>query len=427
LAKFVQKMWSPGAEGYSRRDRQGGAYQAYHPDLLVGRQFLFSGDVAADLEDAARAITLLNNRAKALGDTEILARMLLRAESVASSRIEGLVIGARKLLRAEVQRNECGGRVDVTAAEVLANIDAMVHAVTAFNPDERITPAMILEIHARLMRGSSLENLSGKLRTEQNWIGGSSFNPCRAQFVPPPPTLVPNLMADLCAFCNSDALPAVAQAAMAHAQFEIIHPFVDGNGRAGRVLVHLVLRRRNLCRRVLPPISLVLATMAQDYIDGIRATQYDGSPTSRAARAGVDLWVGRFAGACQRAVDEVVTFEQRIEAIQAVWRDRLGAVRAGSAPELLVRSLVAAPVVSVKTASALIGRSFPATNDAIARLVTAGVLKPIIFGQQRDRLFEATDVIEAFAALERTIASPAGDTRVARPNRPVPGPHNRKN
>jgi Fic family protein len=426
LAKFVRKRWFPSGEGCFRRDRQGGEYLAYHPDLLVGRQFVFSGDVAADLEDAARAIVLFNHRAKATGDTEIPERMLLRAESVASSRIEGLVIGARKLLRAEVQRDAGGRPVDVTAAEVLANIDAMVHAVTAFDPDEAITPAMILEIHARLMKGSSLENLSGKLRTEQNWIGGSSFNPCRAQFVPPPPTLVAELMADLCKFCNDDGLPAVAQAAMANAQFEIIHPFVDGNGRTGRVLVHLVLRRRNLCRRVLPPISLVLATMAQDYIDGLRATQYDGAPTSRAARAGVNLWVGCFAGACQRAVDQVLTFEQRIEAIQAAWRRRLGVIRAGSAAELLVRNLVAAPVVSVKTASTLIGRTFPATNDAIARLVAAEVLKPIIIGKQRDRLFEAKDVIDAFAALERTMASPMGDTRVARPNRPVPGPPNRR-
>jgi Fic family protein len=109
--------------------------------------------------------------------------------------------------------------------------------------------------HYRVQDAFPLAVPVGHIRAAQNWIGGSSYNPCSAAFVPPPPELVHDLLDDLCHFCNDDSLPAVAQAAMAHAQFETIHPFVDGNGRTGRALVHFVLRTRGLATRVLPPIS----------------------------------------------------------------------------------------------------------------------------------------------------------------------------
>ena len=133
----------------------------------------------------------------------------------------------------------------------------------------KATPLLVdvlLEVHRRLLAATHLSEHAGRVRTIQNWIGGSSYNPCNAAFVPPPPESVAPLLEDLCAFCNEDQLPAVAQAAIAHAQFETIHPFVDGNGRVGRALIHLVLRRRGLAPRALPPISLVLATRANDYI-----------------------------------------------------------------------------------------------------------------------------------------------------------------
>jgi hypothetical protein len=125
----------------------------------------------------------------------------------------------------------------------------------------------------------------------QNWIGGSSFNPCSAAFVPPPPDHVAGLIEDLCAFANDDSLPAVAQAAIAHAQFETIHPFVDGNGRTGRALIHVILRRRGLASRILPPVSLVLATL----VEGLRRRPHR-HPLPRecglgAAHEGINRWV----------------------------------------------------------------------------------------------------------------------------------------
>ena len=198
---------------------------------------------------------------------------------------------------------------------------------------------------------------------------------------------------------------SVAQAAIAHAQFETIHPFVDGNGRTGRALIHSILRRRGLALRVLPPVSLVLATWSQDYIAGLDATRYRGRATSSAARDGINLWIGRFAGACKRAVDDAGTFERQALAIEAQWREYLGRVRSRSATDLLLRRLPGAPVVTVNSAGNLISRSFVQTNEAIARLVNAGILRQISVGR-RNRAFEAPEIIEAFAALERRLASP---------------------
>jgi Fic family protein len=190
---------------------------------------------------------------------------------------------------------------------------------------------VLLEIHRRLLAGTRLEAHGGSFRDVQNWIGGSDYNPCSADFVPPPPELVGGLMDDLCAFRNTEDLPAVAQAAIAYAQFETIHPFIDGNGRTGRAIIHLVLRRRGLALRVLPPVSLVLATLARDYINELTATRYVGSSNSSEASASVNRWVATFAGACIRSVADATAFEARTAALEQRWREQLGRVRANSA------------------------------------------------------------------------------------------------
>ena len=419
MSRVIQRHWAGNPDALSRRGRMPCDYEAYVPDPLLGRTVTLDGDVAADVADAEAALTLLNAQATTLADTEGLARLLLRAESVASSRIEGLEVGARKLLRTEAAR-ELGERtIDLTAAEVLGNINAMNGAVREIGPGDPITVDTLLGFHQRLMANSRLAAHAGRLREQQNWIGGSDYNPCSAAFVPPPPDLVPGLIDDLCAFCNDDSLPAVAQAALAHAQFETIHPFVDGNGRTGRGLIHLVLRRRGLATRVLPPVSLVLATWARDYVDGLTATRYQGPATGEAARAGLNQWIGTFAGACVRAAQDATSFENRVEQIESQWRAQVGQIRSGSATDLLLRALPGAPILSASGAAELTDRSFPQANVAIGRLVSAGVLTQISVGK-RNRAFEARDIINAFTDLERQLASPEGDTRNSEPSRPVP-------
>jgi Fic family protein len=391
----------------SRRDRRSCDYAAYLPDPLVGRRFALDGDVAADVADAEAAIVRLNAEATALVDTEALARMLLRAESVASSRIEGLEIGARRLLRAEAVRSMHEPSSDVTATEVLGNIDAMLYGVEQIGTADEITVDLLLELHRRLLAGTRLEAHGGTFRRVQNWIGGSDYNPCSADYVPPPREFVPDLIEDLCAFCNTENLPAVAQAALAHAQFETIHPFVDGNGRTGRAIIHLVLRRRGLAPRVLPPVSLVLATLARDYVGGLTTFRHVGSPSSTDATAGTNAWLATFAAACVRSVDDAASFESRAVVLEQEWRERLGRVRAKSATDLLLHHLPGAPVLTAESAATLIGRTFKPANDAIQRLVEAGILHQITIGR-RNRAYEAPEIIDAFTEYTYLTARPHG-------------------
>ncbi|HEX4012885.1 MAG TPA: Fic family protein [Candidatus Cybelea sp.] len=427
MGRLEQRIWegSGPASGLSRRDRQGCRYEVYFPDHLHDREFIFDSKTAADISDAERATKDLDARTSALADTEALARLLLRAESVASSKIEGLVVGARRLLRADAARagGEDGG--DVTASEVLGNIEAMTYALETVHTGSPITISVLLETHRRLFEGTPLsDDHGGRIRIRQNWIGGSSYNPCAAVYVPPPPEIVEDLLVDLCAFCNEDSLPPIAQAALAHAQFENIHPFADGNGRVGRALIPMVLRSRGFIQRVSPPVSLVLATHVQDYLSGLRGTAYDGPSDSEKATAAINRWLGIFASACARAATDAMQFEARIRAIQDDWRKRLGPVRSDAAALRLIDILPGAPVLTLASAHSMIDRSLRATIDAMKRLSDVGVVTPAHIGRQRKQIYEAREIIDLFTALERQLASPADDTQIEPPARPVPAKRN---
>ena len=380
MAKLLRRRWEPElASGLSRRDRRGCDYDAYIPDLLMDREVLIEGSVAADVADAEAAVLKLNGEAVALVDSEALARLLLRADAVASSRIEGLEVGNRRLLRAEAARGLGDSPADVTAEEILANITAMAWAVESVAVAEQITVEHLLDVHRLLLAGTRLEAIGGRIRETQNWIGGSSFNPCGAAFV---------------------------------------HPFADGNGRTGRALIHVILRKRGLAPRILPPISLVLATWSDEYVNGLMATRHPGAASDPEAQAGLNRWIGLFAAATGRAVSDARSYEQRVSELQSEWRAKVGQVRRGSATELLLAALPGAPVLTVGGATKLTGRSFQATNLAIDRLVEAGILHPARIGR-RNRAFEAPDLIDAFTDLERRLASPLADTRNAPPSRSV--------
>lgn len=413
MAEVVKLTWTPSpASGLPRADRVGCDYEAYVPDLLAGRAYSLDGATTADVADAERAVGRLNQQATTLANSEAVARLLLRAESVASSKIEGLEVGGRRLLKAQFAADAGAAIEDVTATEVVNNIDAMRWAVDQLAVADEITVDGVLEIHRRLLAGTPIAEHAGRLRDQQNWIGGSSYNPCSAAFVPPPPERVRALMEDLCVFCNGTDLPAVAQAAIAHAQIETIHPFADGNGRTGRALIHAILRRRGLAPAVLPPVSLLLATWSADYVAGLTATRYEGDQ-------GLDRWIALFAAATTRAVADAERYEAAIARVEARWREELGSVRANSAVDLLLRALPGAPVLNVRSAAALIGRSEQAANVAVGRLLDVGILKQTKLGR-RNRVLEAPAVIEVFNDLERQLASPDGGTLRSPPSRSVP-------
>ena len=180
-----------------------------------------------------------------------------------------------------------------------------------------------------------------------------------------------------------------------------------------------MLRRRGLAPRILPAISLILATWPRDYVGGLTGTRYEGAPDSEEALAGINRWIALVASACRRAAEDAGRFEEQLRALQDSWRHRLGTVRRRSAADLLLGALPGAPLLTATTASELIGRSFQATSQAIDRLVEADILKQITVGR-RNRAFETPELIEAFTALERQFASPEGDTLVSEPVRRVP-------
>ena len=420
MATLIRSRWTSSFEGMSRRDREGCHYDAYLPDPLAQWKLALPADLVADLSDAEAAIRRLNATGTSHVSLEGLARFLLRAESVASSKIEGLEAGPRRLLDAEVVLAQGGDAADRIAVEVLANVAAMEAAVGLGSSTDTITLDHLLGIHRILMERSATPGIGGVVRTAQNWIGGSSYNPCSAAFVPPPPDTLDALLDDLLAYVNGDDHPALVQAAVSHAQFETIHPFADGNGRTGRALIHVILRRRGLAPRFVPPISLVLATWARDYIAGLTAYRHVGAPSSPERSAGAGTWLRTFATAAHRSCADAESYAGKIEALDARWRKQLGRVRANSAVELLLDLLPGVTVITVDSAARLIGRSEMRTGEAINRLEAAGVLRQRNVDRQRYRVFEAADVVDLFTGLERALASPTGDTATEPPTRRVP-------
>src|SRR3954471_2434498 len=204
----------------------------------------------------------------------------------------------------------------------------------------------------------------------------------------------------------------VVQAAIAHAQFETIHPFADGNGRVGRALIHVVLRRRGLASRYVPPVSLVLATDAKAYIAGLTAF--------RENRAGD--WILLFAQAIERAAAKASELALRLAELQETWRKRAGRPRRDSSAEALIVELPAHPIVTVATAQKFLGRSKQAVNEAIAALAANGILHTITLAK-RNRAWEARDVFALIDAVERELAVPSGNdapSRWRRQHMPAP-------
>lgn len=416
MASLLRSHWTARFEGMSRRDRQGCDYDAYLPDPLMGWNPAIPGDVAADIADAEAAVRRLNEAGTSHVSLEGLARFLLRAESVASSMIEGLAAGTRRLVSAEVALARGDHAGDQVAVEVLGNIAAMESAIELASRVERFELDDLLAIHRTLMERSATPQVGGEVRTEQNWIGGSSYNPCSASFVPPPPDHVDELLADLIAYMNGDDHSPLVQAAHTHAQFETIHPFADGNGRAGRALIHVVLRRRGLAPAFVPPISLVLATWSETYVAGLMGFRHLGEPDSAERSAAAAEWLRVFATATRRSCIDAERYADQIDTLTAGWRQRLGRVRANSSTDLLLKVLPGAPVVSVESASALTGRSKARTTEAVNALAEAGILRQRNVGRQRYRVFEANDVLDLFTGLERMLASATGDTVSAAPS-----------
>ena len=257
-------------------------------------------------------------------------------------------------------------------------------------------------------RDEAWQASSGRSRT-----GSAARTPAPTAFVPPPADEVPVLLEDLAASSGDDH--PLLQAALAHSQFETIHPFADGNGRTGRALIQLVLRRRGVATvGCLQPVSLALATQTNRYIDALTATR-----SVEASQEGLVQWVDLFVDATARACRDSAAFGHDLAELEATNRAKVGRVRSGSAADLLVAAIPALPVFTVKTAADVIGRSEVAVGQAVTRLLKAGVIRQVKVGR-RNRVFEATGLFEAFTGFEWQLASPDSDTAQHLPRSPVP-------
>lgn len=396
--RLVSKIWqhnptldAPAA--YRRACR----YEAFVPDELSSLDLRLNARLAGLISEAEDAIRQLNHEGGAA--LEPLARLLLRTESIASSKVEGMQLGVRELARAEA-RAESGIAPAATAMEVLANIDAMVLAVDDAAEIRKFGVREIRAIHRRLLERAPHHKIAGQLRTGQNWIGGNDYNPCGATFVPPPVEDVADLLADLCRAASDDLLSPLVQAALVHAQFETIHPFDDGNGRTGRALVHVVLRRRGIAPRFLPPVSVEFAGAKDRYIAGLTQFRADG----------VGQWLEYFAAATLRAARLARAYVAAVHNLQARWREQLratkGAPRAGAAAWTIIDLLPGHPMISAPVASAVTGRAKSRVYEAIEHLVGARVLVPLSRGK-RNRWWEAAGLLDLMGSLEAGELPPA--------------------
>ena len=388
---YVHRIWQADPNVYAPpRYRRACPYDAFVPAPILGLGVSLPGEVAGVVSEAEKAIADLN---RAAGPQLMpLARLLLRTESIASSKVEGMQLDARSLARAEANQ-ETGRRVGTQAAEILANIDAMQLSIERAATTDGLRPQDLQDIHRVLLERAANAAIAGQLRTTQNWIGGNDYNPCRAAFVPPPPEDVDRLLDDLCHFANDDTLPPLVQAAIAHAQFETIHPFLDGNGRTGRALVQVLLRRRGLAPAFVPPISVVLAAHKDRYLRGLAAFRED-----RLAE-----WIEQFAAATSQAARLAQHYAGRVADLQERWREQVrqrSAVRADAAAWGLIDTLPAHPIITIPVAVAATGRTRPAVANAVRELEAAGVLVALSQAA-RSRSWEAAGLLELIVELEQ--------------------------
>jgi Fic family protein len=375
--RHEERPWTSRFEGLiapSRRQQRSmpSTYAVAVVPRIAHVEVSLPSDVAADIDDAQRSLSAFD--AGAGGEVAPFVAVLLRSESAASSQIENLTSSARALAEAEIGE---GDRAN--AATILGNVRAMRAAIDlAGSLDDKA----ILAMHEALLR-DDLGHQAGTWRSEPVWIGGASHHPQGAAFVPPLAPEVPGLVADLVSFMDRDDLPPLALAALAHAQFETIHPFTDGNGRTGRALLHAILLSTGAARHVTVPISAGLLAARDDYFAALTAyRQGDIEPILRsvasAARAGV-------------VVGEHLV--GRLRAVREDWETRLR-VRSDATVLRVADLLVRQPVLTARVVMDLCDVSAPTAQAALRGLVEADILVEST-GRRRGRVYRAPEILEA--------------------------------
>lgn len=366
------------ASSRSERRKHQGPYRAAIASEIRDVLLELPGDVAAQVGDASAELARFDQLMG--GEIAHFSAILLRSESAASSRIENLTASARAIAEAEL-----GTAHRKNAAEVVANTRTMLAALKLAG---NINRSSILAMHRALMEEADPLD-AGRWRTEQVWIGGGTLGPHHALFVPPHHDRVPAAIDDLLTFIARDDLPALAHAALAHAQFETIHPFTDGNGRTGRALVQAMLRQAALTRNVTVPVSAGLLADTDAYFDALTAYRH-GEPIPI---------VVQFAQAAFRAVANGRVLVDELRQTRQGWNEVIKA-RSDSAIWRLADLLLRRPVVNARAVADELGLDVGNVHRYIKPLLDTRILVESL-DVKRNQVWRAPEVLaalDAFAA-----------------------------
>jgi Fic family protein len=364
-------------EASSRRQslKHRGPYQAAIVPRIAETNVSVSSQTLSLAEDAALELARFDAEVGLM--VAPFAAMLLRSEAASSSQIENLTASAGAILKAEFGLGETPN-----SALIVSNQLAMEAAI-AVSQDFNL--AALLGMHKILMETTDPVN-AGNLREQPVWIGGTSLGPHGADYVGPQWQKIPELMSDLVSFCLRTDLPAIVQAAIAHAQIETIHPFTDGNGRTGRALVQTLLHRLGVTNSVAVPVSAGLLKDTSKYfkaLESYRLGELEPIITVFANAAHEAVWNGRRLAA-------------EIQQARMKWQTLLNA-RSDSGAAQLLEHLLEQPLITSTRVVEILGITPANALNAIDRLVAAGILSQLGSGK-RNRIWQATDVV---VALER--------------------------
>lgn len=375
---YEERHWEPALDvrdSSSAHVTAVGPYRAAVPPLIAGAKVLLDPATAALAHEATAELIRFDTEHG--GDGNPLVPLLLRLECAASSAIERVTAPARSMMLAEIEE-----ALEPHARQIVSHVRATEVALTAAGS---LDEAAIVQVQRTLM-ASSRPDRRGRWRDQQVWLGGGSAGPQRAPFVPPHQSRLPQLMADLIAFGRRDDLPSFVQIAIAHAQYETVHPFLEVNGRTGRALMQAMLRRADLTRAVVVPLSAGLLQDTAAYFDALR--HY------RSGRIAPIIEV--FAGAAHTAVASSRVLIDDLSDARERWEERLTA-RHGSGARRLVSLLQSQPVINSRLAVGYLGVTAPNAQLAIDRLVADGILSQI-GTTRRNRTWAADQVLDAMDA-----------------------------
>ena len=345
------------------------------------------GELQRQLSEADRTLGRLDGSIYTLPNPDLFVYMYVRKEAVLSSQIEGTQSSLQDLLAAEAAVLSAGTPRDVDA--VVNYVRAMNHGLARLE-QLPVSIRLIREIHEELLRGVRGSRLEpGELRRSQNWIGPGGSSLAHAAFVPPPPEEVPHALGNVETFLHEhDDLPLLVKIGLAHAQFETIHPFLDGNGRVGRLLITFLLYERGALHKPVLYLSHYLKARRQEYYDRLQAIRDLGD---------WEGWLAFFLRGVAEVSAQAADTARRILALREEHRSRIaeGLGRAAGNGHRILQHLYEHPIVSVKQVQDLIGTTFAAANQIVHRLEATGILKEIT-GHARHRRFRYEQYVRLF-------------------------------